>query len=265
MIARSFTSKEILAQLDIFADRGGVPFFDNGQCYPIESQLCAYGNKENWGITLEQIIFSPAAGTIPRGGHQGIRTNIFSYGNGLRVKAGGNNIFGIVVTSDDQNVPTFLFEDIFDHEDPKSPLHADAWEHVNPNAKTMRIRDQVIPIETDPAAYEEMGIRLLDPPRIKGHELVRGLPLKFRRMLLSTESERQKKFLKRARCPLILQMDEWYHPKLSEGEYPSKSETFQMLAEVLVSGDRDRYQPTKLPNTHWSNWPKAGIFERPAE
>src|SRR5208337_2732033 len=94
MAERAFTSKEILSQLDSFADRGGVPFFDNGQCYPIECRLMIYCGKEHWGITLEEVHFSPGAGGERKGGHLGVRTNIYSYGNGLRVKVGGNNLYG---------------------------------------------------------------------------------------------------------------------------------------------------------------------------
>ncbi len=40
----------------------------------------------------------------------------------------------------------------------------------------------------------------------------------------------------------------WHHPDLVNGELPSGSETFQMIAEVVVSGDATRYRPTKQPN-----------------
>jgi hypothetical protein len=246
-----YTVKEVLSQVDQFAEIYGVPFFDDGGCYIIECRLSCYRDDEHWGVTLEDLVFGP------RGkGHQGIAVNIYSYGNCLRVKAGGNNLHQFRFTSDGPEGPTFAFSD-----PPCDDL--ETWEYVHPEARTMRIRDQVVPIETDPKAYEEMGISLLDPPRIKGHELLRGLPLRHRKMLLCTEQERLKKFLVKCRPPMILQLDEWYHPKLSEGEIPSQTETFQMLAEALVTGDPARYRPTKVPNTHWSNWPKAGMFDRP--
>jgi hypothetical protein len=175
------------------------------------------------------------------------------------VKAGGNNLHQFWFTSDGPEGPTFAFS-----EPPVDDIHS-FWEYVHPRAHTMRIRNELVPVETDPKAYSEMGIDLIDPPRIKGHELLRGLPLKYRKMLLCTEQERLKKFLVKCRPPLVLQLDEWYHPRLSEGELPSHTETFKMLAEVFVTGDATRYQPTQLPNTHWSNWPRAGMFDRPVD
>ena len=260
MSTAAYKTQQIVQQLDLYGGRAGVPFFDSGGCYPIECRLTGYGDHQYWGITLEEVIFSPRAGGERKGGHLGIRTNVYSYGNGMRIKLGGRNSQGFTFSSNSSEGETFCFEDF----PPDSALPPQAvWEHVNPNVKTMRIRDQIIPIETDPSAYEEMGIELLDPPRIKGHELLRGLPLKYRKMLFTTEEERLGKFLKKARPPMIIQLDEWYHPKMSSGERPGQTQTFQMLAEVLVTGDASRYRPTVLPNTHWSNWPGAGNFERP--
>jgi uncharacterized protein DUF7003 len=56
----------------------------------------------------------------------------------------------------------------------------------------------------------------------------------------------------------VLRLDEWHHPDLSAGELPSDSETFRLLADLLVTGDLSRWQPTEHPNTHWKNWSEAG-------
>ena len=47
---------------------------------------------------------------------------------------------------------------------------------------------------------------------------------------------------------------------MAEGEFPSDVETFQMLADVLVTGDIDLYKPTKRPNSYWKNWPEGGAL-----
>lgn len=41
---------------------------------------------------------------------------------------------------------------------------------------------------------------------------------------------------------------------------PSGSETFQQLAQVLVTGDIEKYVPGRPSNTHWSNWPDGGTL-----
>jgi hypothetical protein len=58
--------------------------------------------------------------------------------------------------------------------------------------------------------------------------------------------------------PIILRLEEWTHPNLAAEELPSHSETFQMIADVLVSGNSSFYKPTLAPNTHWRNWPVGG-------
>ena len=249
-----YSVTEILAQLDQFGEVWRVPYFDDGGVYPVECCMYAYRDEQHWAMTLENIVFAPHGR-----GHGGVLTNVFSYGNCLRVKAGGNNLHQFRFTSDGPEGPTFAFAKPHCN-DMESP-----WEYLHPRARTMRIRGQIVPIETSPQMYEEAGMILLDPPRIKGHELLRGLPLRYQRMLLADEQERLKKFLVKCRPSMILRLDEWYHPKMSEGERPSQTETFQMLAEALVTGDPERYHPTNLPNTHWSNWPKAGIFVRPPD
>ena len=39
---------------------------------------------------------------------------------------------------------------------------------------------------------------------------------------------------------------------------PSSYETWQMIANVIATGDTSFYQPTLEPNTHWKNWPESG-------
>lgn len=58
--------------------------------------------------------------------------------------------------------------------------------------------------------------------------------------------------------PELLRLDEWNQPEDFWEVVPSGHETFRMIAEVLGSGDPDRYRPTLPANTHWSHWPEAG-------
>ena len=41
---------------------------------------------------------------------------------------------------------------------------------------------------------------------------------------------------------------------------PSSYETWQQIAKVLATGNIQHYQPTLIPNTHWSNWPESGAL-----
>jgi hypothetical protein len=60
--------------------------------------------------------------------------------------------------------------------------------------------------------------------------------------------------------PELLRLDEWNQPEDLWDVTPSGHETFQMIAEVLDSGDPTRYRPTLPANTHWTHWPDAGTL-----
>lgn len=58
--------------------------------------------------------------------------------------------------------------------------------------------------------------------------------------------------------PKILELHDWFHPDIVNGELPSENETFMQIAQVLKTGDIEYYKPTHDPNTHWQNWPSGG-------
>lgn len=51
----------------------------------------------------------------------------------------------------------------------------------------------------------------------------------------------------------LLTLREYYHPPLPK--MPSETETFRMIADVIVSGDASRYRPSEPPNTRWMDLP----------
>lgn len=55
----------------------------------------------------------------------------------------------------------------------------------------------------------------------------------------------------------LLTIKDYFHPSY-DGPEPSKTETFRMLAEIMVHKDPSRYHPTEEPNTRWSDWPFPG-------
>ena len=55
----------------------------------------------------------------------------------------------------------------------------------------------------------------------------------------------------------LLTLKEYFLPPYS-GPLPSETETFQMIADVLVHRDPSRYHPREEPNTRFSDWPFSG-------
>jgi hypothetical protein len=233
-----FSIEQILDQLDSCAESFTFPMLDNGYIYPADVRLTAYGDTTRWAMVIEVLGAHNHAG-----GHDSISDCLHCFGNCLNRPPGTANEDILYPTADAENTPTFGNEY--------------GW-YVNEQARTIRIRDTVVPICLKADALEAGGIRLEEPPLVNGAELLRGLLPEYRELLLATEDELWQ------RVPtdlgVILRLDEWHHPDLAGGEMPSKNRTFQMIAEVLVSGDVKRYQPTQEPNTHWSNWPDGGTL-----
>ena len=58
----------------------------------------------------------------------------------------------------------------------------------------------------------------------------------------------------------LLTIDAFEHLSVYEDDCrPSSLETYQLIAEVLVTRDVSRWQPTQPPNNHWSNWESGNL------
>lgn len=238
IIVATFTKKDILKQLDDCAKNFTFPMLDNGYIALADVRLTAYRDDTGWALVIEVLGAHNHAG-----GHDGIQNCLHCFGNCLSRAPGTSNEDFLFVTDDDQDIQ--IFEDKY------------GW-YVNKNAKAIRIRDMCVPLNFSEPAFAKKGIQLEEPQYITTTELLRSLVPEYRESLLATEEELRERVPNN--LPLILQLDEWHHPDLADGELPSQSRTFQMIADVLVTGDAAKYRPTEEPNTHWSNWPEGGTL-----
>ncbi len=95
---------------------------------------------------------------------------------------------------------------------------------------------------------------------VRGEPMVdalRRLAPAHRELLLAGDDELRGRIP--ADIPEVLRLDEWHQPVFDD-LLPSETETYQLVAEVLATGDPTRYRPTLPPNTHWSHWPDAGTL-----
>jgi hypothetical protein len=60
--------------------------------------------------------------------------------------------------------------------------------------------------------------------------------------------------------PVFMTLDNWHHPDLVVDERPSDTQTFQQLADVILTGDKRLYSTSETINTHWTNWPDGGTL-----
>jgi hypothetical protein len=236
--AKKYTVQEILSQLDDCAKECEFLVLDNGYVYPIGSRLNAYRDDQRWAIVIEHLGFN-----YQGGGHDGIYICLYCYGNCLKREPGTAEEDFLCITSDGLEGPTF---------DEEYEMY------VNSNARSIKVRDSVIPLEFTQTSLEAIGVNLVEPPKITVPDLLRGLIVNHRELLLASEEELRERVPQD--LPLFFRLDDWYHPDIADEILPSAVDTFRMIAEALVEGDSTLYAPTQAPNTHWSNWPEGGTL-----
>jgi hypothetical protein len=217
-----YSAAEILKQLDGCAEGYTFPVLDNAYVYPADTRMTLYRDEARWALVIEVLGFNSHMG-----GAEGIDNALYCFGNCLRRPPGISPDDLLRLVGDGDSGP--LFEE----------AHGTA---VRKGATDLRIRDRLVPA----------------PPSAQAFELLRALILDHRDLLFATDEELQARLP--ADLPRLLRLDEWNHPDIAEGELPSESPTFKMLAQVLETGDPSLYRPRRKPNTHWSNWPEGGVL-----
>lgn len=238
---RIFSRLDILTQLDDAARVYDFPMLDNGYMYLADVRLHAYRDDPRRSDEPRWVLVIDVLGWFNRA--YAVENILHCYGNCLKRSPGTANedFLGMVEDGPEGS--------LFDKE---------YGEYVHNEARTVCIRGKVVPINTTADFLAAKRIELIDPPKVHGFELLRSLLPEHRDLLFATEEELRQRVP--PDLPCLLRLDEWYHPNLCDGELPSDKETFQMIADVLASGDSAHYAPTKPPNTHWSNWPKGGTL-----
>ena len=226
---------EILSQLD---NRREFPFLDSAKEFLGAVRLTCYCSPSDWALTIEQLVFVPTKYDSNR-----IHVSIFTYGNCLKGSPGCQSGDTALPVEEIDGEPVFM---------------ARVGDRVRPTATALRIRGTRVPIDVRPEVFAARGVGLVFPPAINGADLLRSLVIDHREQLLATDEERRR----RIRLPLkqILQLDEWHHPDMMRGVWPSNTKCFQMLASVLVHCDPRLYQPTEPANTDWRYWPRSGMM-----
>ena len=271
------TAADVLAELDRAAagDYGAFfPDFDHGYVYHADARLTAYGDGSRWVVVVEQFGVNPRS--WPEGG---VMTSLRFYGNAVILPPQpGWGEHAVLTVEPLASGP--------------SGAMTDDVQSVNVGIRDVRIRGDVVPVRTDAAYYAERGIdvegvtegqieamlasvaghptpevvehvrRQAEEMRAKlgVHELptwsfVRGLVPEHRDALLATEEERRRGVP--ADLPKLIQLDDWHHPRVAEGEQPSDSPSFVALAEAIATGDAARYR-VEGGNVHWRHWPFSG-------
>jgi len=239
----------ILSILDEGARAFVFPMLDNGYVYLAASRLALFRSPDDWAMTFEIFGYSPRGG-IPD-------LNVTTFGSAVRsVKTAANFV------SEDA-YRAFMANNRHWQQEFFCPIEDEEWidaengEDVDPSAKHLRLRGSKVALPS-PEDYSRAGIALTDPAHVQVAGLSRALAFARREDVLATNAERRL-CLPEDMVQLLL-LEDWHHPDVCDPEkLPSGSETFQQLADVLVSQDVTLYRPGP-GNTHWSNWPDGGTL-----
>ncbi len=178
-------------------------------------------------------------------------------GNGIQRRKGPENFVSV------EAFEKYLENNPYNEFDAAFPMSEGDWideetaDTVVPG-RTVLGRDSQIQIPGR-EEYKALDIELESPDEVFVHEFCRYLASTSRDLVLSTSNELRN--LVADEMNLVLTLDDWNDPDIVDPENkPSRNETFQQLADVLATGDVNKYRPTLDPNTHWKNWPEGGTL-----
>jgi hypothetical protein len=244
-----WTSEEILAVLDQCAAAFTFPMLDNGYVYLAASRLSLHRTETDWGMVIEVFGYSPRAG-LPDTHIHTFASTLYNRDSPEQYKS--RSAYENYLANHPHNESRFVF-----------PISSEDWkdtascDYIGKGSTKVQVRGRALklpPLEE----YGRRSIELETPPQVRVFELCRYLADIERENLLADAEERRISLPQDLRQ--ILQLEEWHHPNLVEGDLPSQSETFQQLARILVAGDLSIYKPSHSSNTHWKNWPEGGLL-----
>lgn len=228
--------EDILHQLDTEAESYVFPMLDNGYYYHGDQKLTIFRDQNRWAILLEVLNFNNHENNI-----NGITTIASVFGNCL-TSFNDNDNFKYFASNN--GIETFLYDEV------------NHIPYLNNKAISIKVRDTILPIQFSKEHYQKKGIEFEFEDKITPWEFLRGLIPEHSDLFWHTRQEISSKIP--IDLPEFMTLTNWHHPDLVMSEKPSETETFQQLADVIITGNKDLYKKTELINTHWSNWPEGG-------
>ncbi len=227
------TEKEILKTLDEAIQGDYNDFIDLGHGYfeLANSRLTLFKDGNNWALIFEKFGYNARAG-------QTVQLEIYFFGNCLTDLSeynGQSSNYDIV------------------------EIGNNIYQAIHSNNNSIIIRDKKYAIPLDEQSYSDLGIRWgFDGKNYEG-AVLKYLAEKCPEITRASETEIRRCLP--ATLKKIMTIDDWYqeeYHQFAPTVPPSKQKTFQMIARVLVTGNKKQYIPTEKSNTHWSKWPESG-------
>ncbi|MEJ0106252.1 MAG: hypothetical protein WDO19_28505 [Bacteroidota bacterium] len=257
---RSFTQSDIINYLEE-TDHETYHFFidfEHPYFYTAGSRLTLYADEKRWAIVFEKSGYST--------GNSCGEIEFAYFGNCLKNLQSG--IPGDITTSN-------IKQAILIHNTDLEQIDEGEFEELVAKGKNqISARDTYLTIEQDPSKYTGKGIMPRKYNNPKGlfdfYSLIRFLDEAHPNIFRATDQELRQCLP--GDLPMLMQIDEWHHEAYTKykhltspteyqykviGKKPGDYETYNMIADILVSGDISKWKPTLEPNNNWRNWPNA--------
>ncbi|MFT3677573.1 MAG: hypothetical protein QM781_16910 [Chitinophagaceae bacterium] len=287
------TAAGILKTLDDSNKQGDYSFFvelGHAYSYLIDSRINVFcGADDRWAIAVERLGYNPRGGAIS--------LDIFYYGNCLQnleqYNKQDSNYYSVLPIVRDKFTATTDGEilrpdaDYWIVRDKNIPINHHTQEYLDAGIDLREYEPGELPIE---AVGRLLITKHADLFRATDEELYKSLPPNLKKILILDEwyhkdytemmlPEFSDKQL-RATYDLNKELsgsNEYvdyetfeemirqsghettaYNQQQFDSNRPGSYETWQQIAQVIVTGDPAMYNPTLQPNTHWKHWPDSG-------
>ena len=253
-----YTEKEILKEIDLAFK--GIPspkfpsgdirynFFldlEHGYCETANSKIHLYADKDNWAIILEK------SGYQNRGKFAVIELNYI--GNCIDYPSNKSN--GRIYITNTKSIFLITTEEFYRIEN-KSGTEMEQFELIDNSITEVKIREELITVELNSEKYDKLGINLREENNsrklIGFSDLIRFFRETNSEIITAKEEEIKSQIPNNLQK--IMTINEFHHLSIYEEKLPSQSETYQLIANVLINRDSSIWKPKLCSNNHWSNW-----------
>lgn len=233
----SFTKDSILETLDLYADKIKFPgLLDDEIVIPSACKMKTFRNRDRWAILIEEVSYSFYDGFVT------MVTVMSNFGKSVleQVRDMEKNQFKFFPISFVPGKELLTIDKLH---------HEVVDDYLQENMDSILIRGKEIKIRYDKKYYEDRGVKVKDFPKIHGWEYLCALTKDYKSELFASKEELSSCFP--YDIELLFELDDWNHPYIfAKAELPSQNETFQLVADALVS-NTNFIKPTLKPNTDW--------------
>jgi len=259
----NFTEQNILDELDLvfkntahkIDENTYLNYFfndlENGYLNIASSKIHLFADNTNWAVVFENVGYHNRAGEA--------HIELIYIGNCINYER--NEAKGRTDLSNYFRIPIIKSSE-FQRIENDIGTEMERFELINPNAKSILVRDFEIIIEHNKAEYSTKLIKFRDFENSKQligfEDLVRYLVVTEPQLMSATDEEIRANFS--LNVPKLMTITSFHQKSIYEPEnLPSSYETYQLIAKILTSKNIWDWKPTIAPNNHWSNWVSGNL------